>query len=479
MTIRVQILEKLKDGIPLETIRKDYTGKAALYGALEDYFIWVKPKVSEYQEKLQINDAKILEGYTQLEEIGSAIGKANTERDKVAEELAEKRREFDRLRHEEVETRKRYETTSSQIKSLAGRGLTEEALSRILGMEYSSGGELLERVSTSEKYSTLLRGLEDVKQEFNDIKSETMFLVGERKRIGEQVVSERNVLDELRRRSLTYEEANTFVQAFISEGYDSEILLGLLEVLKSLAISGHKRVSVKRLIDGLSSVRSLEELESAILHKKAEFARLQSSIDAATGELEALRDDTLAMIDSSRKSATKEIGDMHSSYMDALVQMNEAYERGLLGYRDGQAAQLSDFRKRAEETITKLTTEMSSKMNREMQQIQALIANYERQILRWGAEKEEQGRLGSALKYGRMLDEASVDFDLAKNFPMSLIDRLLSFVVVWIRHHLPDEKVRPSKGVAELDIHIADYTDYRILALIHIISDYFNTRLYM
>lgn len=476
MTIREQILEKLKAGVHWNEIKKEYSGRSSLYGALDDYIIWIEPKVTEYQEKLQDYDVKLMERYSELEETGSAVTEARAERVKVITDIEEKRRELASLKHEEAETSKRYDKVNSLLKSLTGRGLTEGALSQILEMEYSSGNELLERASTSDKYSTLLVELDDAKREFNEIKSETVFLVSERKRIEEQAASEKNVLDELRRHRLMYEEANSVVKSFITEGYNSELLLSLLEALKSLAITGQKRLSIKRLIDGLNSARSLEELDSAILRKRAELKQVQYSFDAASGELEAIRDNTLAVIASSRKSATKEMRNMHSAYMDALAQMNEEYEKGLLGYREGQETQLSNSRIQAEEKIAELTTETTSRINGEILKFETRIANYEQQIRKWGAEKEEQGRLGVALKYGRMLHEASMELDLAKKFPISLIDRLVLFVLVWIGHNIPDEKKRPSKDTASLDVHIQDYTDYRILALIHIISEFFSTR---
>ena len=122
---------------------------------------------------------------------------------------------------------------------------------------------------------------ESLSKENIDLKAEYDETETRLQEIRREIDSQRNILDEAKRRTQIFNEAVEVVKSFFREDYDTEILQGLKTALNNLAVKGQPKTSIKRLLEGLGNVRELAKLEAAIEEKKVELAKTEGELNNA------------------------------------------------------------------------------------------------------------------------------------------------------------------------------------------------------
>lgn len=140
--------------------------------------------------------------------------------------------------------------------------------------EANSGPELLSRIQTAEKHDRIKKELGCLEKRNDDLKGEIRSLEAQKKSIEEQKISERNMLDEMKRKTASYKETVETVDSILKEGYHPGDLKSMALGLKVFGIKGDPQGSVTRLIEGLKDVKDVAVVEEKLRRKQEELANV-------------------------------------------------------------------------------------------------------------------------------------------------------------------------------------------------------------
>jgi len=185
MTIKTEILEKLRKKTPLVEIRRDYRSQSQLYEAIREFFGETEEIVEEKQKELEMIAGDLLESKDELDriniekvEISGKIQQLAKTKEKLVEEVAGKTAELGRL--------------NAGMKELLAKGFTPEILSEIMAIESRSGPNLLSQIKTVEEYKQIKKELSNLKKSKAALEGTVQNLRVKKEKLEKRLRSERN-----------------------------------------------------------------------------------------------------------------------------------------------------------------------------------------------------------------------------------------------------------------------------------------------
>jgi archaellum component FlaC len=438
-----QILDDMRKCTPPEKI--DDSSKSGYYKA---YTIW-KPEANATYKKIS-NDIQTAQ--SQKASISNEIKKCNAELVGARNTLAQEKAELERtqatkaaLKDDVNELQARSDAFESRLADLERRKITEKVIEAVAISDVTSDIELLARVKTAKDAQSLAKEnekLEANRIEFtNNVSKEAAKLEATK----HETQSELNRRDEFRRINELYLALLDLLFDFFKRGYTLEHFRLLLSGLKKLEIVGQPRNSIKRLLDALEKIRTLEELDAAIQIKEATLATLQGTINELQGIIVAYRDGAVVSLNQVSTTATKKMDALLNQY---LASMNTLQDRVV-----NNLSQMSTATQAERDTIMQFFTGEVRKAKNEVLNIHSMVTQalqmYKGEVQEWGEIRKESGRYEQLMQNTSALLAATKDPNIIKKLPPEFVVSLLRGIDVYVQVRLPDAETLPSQTLNE------------------------------
>jgi len=478
LTQRELVFERLKAGETVKDIRDDFSSKSSIQAGIVLYLDWGEGKVSEIQGEIIELEAAITEMDSERKRLSEAIGEAEGKKDALDGETSRLRGEMSSLENMYLVKKREFDEWTVKLDSYLERGVTEDAISRIGKLDFGDSDELLERIATVEDHQRLLRNSKLLGDLYLKKLKEKQELDVILKKIKEEVDSETNSLDELFRRRRVHEEVYSVVQGFLGEGYDTDTLLSILEALRGLRVKGQPNTSIQRLVDGLNGFQRLSELEEACRKKESELTKVCDELLEAQATLKGIRFTVLKEIEDVKKRSIAKLEDQVSKAEGLSEDIRDKIRQDLNVLKEEQRANYEELSKLAVKNITTIHNEAVSEIQKASSRAQASLTKYENMIREWGREKEEQGKLGETLEYAKILENILVDASSAKNLPVYFLERVVHATYYWVNYNSPEAMIRPDQKTNQMERNLRTINDYKVLALLNLVHNYFSDLIY-
>lgn len=416
-TKKEAVFERLKAGEHFRDIKKEMGGGGSAYDGYRMYWEWVEPRVVELQSQLAGLERDVEEKERERVEVSKEVEEATGKREALEKELDAKRSELERLKMWLAEVRSELAEADTALTGLRAKGLTPEAIARIGRVDFGEGDELLERIGTVERHQELVTASKVIM----DLKQQTIpeyqGMLSELKDLEEAVNSERNALDEVRRRRSLHEEANNVVEGFLLEGYDADMLLSLLEPLKALSVKGQPMTSLTRLVTGLNDYRLLKEIEDAIGARQTELSTLEGELQESQATLRAVKEHVLGEIEDAQNRSIEQMYKEASVAMKYIKSLRDLNKLSITELKDSSITSLRKVRETHEKEldqskdalmgyIGQVSSTAQTEIQRVTQSLQATLIAYEKVIREWGEAKEESGEYKEYFPLARIIHDA-------------------------------------------------------------------------
>jgi predicted nucleic acid-binding Zn-ribbon protein len=198
--IRDEILQDLRNGMPWDEVKRKYSSQSQMYEAFRIFSEEMEKRLNEGRENLRKVQEKLSKANDDFQSVQS-------KKTKVADEVAKLRQERDQLKAEVGNMTEKRDQLCLEVKRLKKEGYTPEILKKLKLADAKSGLELLSRVQTAEKHDELQSEVGGLEKKNSNLKSEIRALEVKEKSIEQQIISEGNVLDELKRKTASYKRA--------------------------------------------------------------------------------------------------------------------------------------------------------------------------------------------------------------------------------------------------------------------------------
>ena len=167
-TKKMAVFDRLKDREIFSEVRKEGGSGSTFYEGLRMYLDWAEPRVGELQSQLADLEHGVEETGEEHVKVLGEIEEAARKRDALEELVGARSGEFETLKVWIAEVRSDFTELNRARDDIRGKGVTDEAISRIGRIDFGEGEELLECISTVERHQELLmsnRILEDVSKD--------------------------------------------------------------------------------------------------------------------------------------------------------------------------------------------------------------------------------------------------------------------------------------------------------------------------
>jgi hypothetical protein len=104
------------------------------------------------------------------------------------------------------------------------------------------------------------------------------------------------------------------------------------------------------------------------------------------------------------------------------------------------------------------------------------MKEYNKAVNEWGETKAIQARLGEFIKYGEIIHDIYENKTAAREIPLEIIVRLAHVVFFWVSNQIPDAVMSPDQGTRRIDGDLYSLREYRILALMDMVTKYLSVR---
>ncbi|MGD0496453.1 MAG: hypothetical protein ABSB28_10545 [Candidatus Bathyarchaeia archaeon] len=389
MSVKGRVKEDLHAGKPWDVIYKRYRSKSQIYEGLTEWFEEVKGEITAKQDEAAGLDAKV-------EDLTSRVKGASTEHAGLLEKSEDLKEKCEQLSESvsSLEQRKATLDThlnnlTSKIDDLASRGVTLEVVERIHTAQFESGEDLLGRVQTAQAHVRLREDEEKLRISKEKLEGTVNSLEGTVKGLQEKVTSAENKLDTVRDETAIYGTAVDAVKQLFRAGYKVEDISALREGLKVMEIKGDPEMSLKRFVDGLQRVKSLETLRKQNEEEKTKLEAIRRDRRAVEAELTSMKDTTVKALNEAREAAVTEV----------------------------------------EKVEQEATAE-----------IRGVLTNFKEDLKEWGEIKAEAGKLGDLIDLAyRLMGIKTVSPEILGKVSTSEIASLMERIWVWTTVRLPNE----------------------------------------
>ena len=156
LTQHQRVFERLMAGETIEQIRKDISGSSALQRGIQAYNERMQKDIPELQRAIREleNSRKNLDD--DLQRLSNEVKKKVSEKKDLGTKINKERKKLEWSKKRNVDESNRFNKMIDSQEELRKRGLTDKTVERIGKVDFGEGDELLERISTVEKYHILL-----------------------------------------------------------------------------------------------------------------------------------------------------------------------------------------------------------------------------------------------------------------------------------------------------------------------------------
>ncbi|MGD8545230.1 MAG: hypothetical protein PVH12_03540, partial [Candidatus Bathyarchaeota archaeon] len=279
MTIKEEILDKLRKGVPFSEIKRNFRSQSKLYEALRLYLLETDSIIAKRYDELHETERKLTELRTQHDEeikqkreISREVEKLQERKEKLVKTNDQRRLELDLI--------------TNDLQKLMKNGIDTTLLSDIIKINERSKGHILARLSSADEYYKIKKTTAKLKKEKTMLEKSIQALNKGKKTIQEEISSETNSLDEIRARTTLYKQALGVVLDFLGSGYSVDDFRSLRHAVEVLGVTRDPVMTFNRLLQGLSRQKELFSLNLEVGKARKKLERLKKAVIMAQSELD-------------------------------------------------------------------------------------------------------------------------------------------------------------------------------------------------
>ncbi len=449
-TQKERSLEMFREGKTLDEVI-EVTSLSTAKRGLEEYLPEAREEVKRLNQKFRDLRARIKESQNKQEKMEQDIVDATHEISDKQKQRSSLKGTLEKLAHEVTSLKQELESIEKSLQDLDQQGLTQERLTHLNEMDVTSWQDLLDRVSTSQKYEKLVEKNQSIETEVEGLISEKLKLEESLIRIGEEVKSGENRLDQTRRENSLVLDSVEILSEFLESGYTSEVLRELLLRVRQLSIRGEPVASVKRFLTRMGSVKEYEELENQIARKSEELEAIKRNLSETRGTIRALRNDALKPIQATQEEAIKSINSVAEEASQEIVSRSEVVGDLLkeIWHEAVKAITIQEVSGR--KAIGERQDQLAKALKEAYDRTFKVLDRLDEDIVRWGQIREEIG------KYTSDIQRADLILGITKNpraittIPPLMTSQLLAGIVNYVTAKYPNVKVKAPDKVEKVE----------------------------
>jgi len=424
MKLKDEILAELRNGTPIAEIRRNFRSQSQLYEAIREFLEKADEIVEETRDRLAKGDLALTEARAELDSV-------NREKEQVSVEVQELVDAKEKLSGEVRDNAEELAVLSADLQELQARGFTSEIVKEIKAVQDRWGPDLLREVKTVEKHRQLAKEVSGFSKEKTKLTRMVKDLETKRRKMREELVSEKNRLDELMVQTATYKDAVDMVHFLFSEGYSSQDVESLKHGLDMLGIKGDPLLSVRRLVEGLSKQKGLASLNENVIAKRQELTTLDGELAVTVGRLEAEKEGTLKAIEEVKLASVAAITDT-AAHGNAAIKAERAT---------------------AETQIRQVSREIRADLA-ELSKLQ-----------------QQRGELKKSIEGGIAFLGILESPEVLTKVSLPLVVQLFERLRLWCEMNVHDVMIRPSREVQNKDYRFSIYNVYKVSVLVELVYE--------
>ena len=391
-------------------------------------------------------------------------------------------------------TQHKLDVMNIQLQALHEKGISPTLISRIYSMETESGEDLLERVTTSQTYTTTRRTLEEAtknlvykRDEFNKV-GKTLT------RYRSNITLTKNELDQARKETMTFRKAVEVTEAFLEDGYSIPTLKHLRAGLNGIALKGKSQQSVNRLILGLQNVKSLRKLDDIIEEREKTLQMLNSNINQTKGELDTYQQIVLKTLNDAKKQALSELNDLRIVAVLSTTKIRDVVEKEMKAFDFLRMSQLKNINQKIMDSLNnskKIANSITEYLDDEVNRVSAkLRENITTTTHQWQEDMDKWNTLKDKIREQEILGKYSVHLlSFLKSSPIEIITIPIEIIaqlmerIYWYTHlKFPDVLAQPSNRVSQLSTtpslggDLLTMSEYKLSALALFLKEEYEKR---
>lgn len=441
-----KVFGRLKSGEDWDNILKD-SGKSSVYKGVTLFFNWVGPQIKTLQTSIKTNEDKIANQNSKITQLDTEIDSKEAANTKLEEKQQLIMKKNEELSSQVDSTQKRLEELESGLTKLGEKGISREVIEAITTSDISSPDELIKRVDTENKYESEKSKHEELKSANLQLENTNASLAKQQTALRAGVTYEQNSLDQAKRETTTFRNAQTVVIEAFGRGYSTENLIDLLKGLQQFELKKQPNLSVNRLLSKLGTVKMTEEREERNRALDAEYAQTKKNLGEARGQVAAIQNSYIPTLNGSLASAKNEI----MAYRKAAISDFEALA-------NSHSQTLNNLQADAEDKLAKinrLASAQASYTNEQMGTQYILLSNafkiFHGEVIKWGQVKEEMGQKAAILRTGAYFQALGGNPSLAADMPASIVTQLSVWLSVWAKKKLPEAVTLPPPYLTQIE----------------------------
>ena len=303
LTYKAEIMEMLRNNVPVKEIREKFRSRSMLYECLTDYLLELADKVEETRNATRQEQTKLQETKTKREQLTSETGSLQNH----VKSLNSKK---ESLTDAVASLHKVREALQKNVKKFRERGFTPEVLNKLREAKDIDGPELHDLLQRREKRAELKEEVASLEKKESGLISKIDTLTEKIPSIEREIASKENKLDSLEAQEAVFQDVVEVLKAAIKDGYSPQQFRTLLFWLRKLEIRGNPALSVSRLLEVVAEAKNLLTLKQEVRIVERRLDELQNSEAAARAKLESAQNLVLVCIEKAIEKGEEAIAGM-------------------------------------------------------------------------------------------------------------------------------------------------------------------------
>ena len=345
MLIWEQILEELKQGVPLEEIRKKYRSQSQIIKAFRAYVEILSQEIS----KLLVDVSGFNEELYRLKQICKQFQNEKKELSKEVQNLKEKREKLQQAIEVLIE---KVDDLQNNINEFERKGFTSKVVSILQNTWVESGDEALEVLKDRSKAERLKSKLQQLKENISNAKDTLGSLEKKIKEKSVELKSLINEVDQAKAEKILYLSVFNVIDSALKRGYTPSQLERLLVGLEKAEIKDKPGLSIERLLEIFFEAKNFVNLkkQNEVVESKVEALllderKVQSRIEFKKVIVERFYEELMEKGKETFESTGKSVEEIWLSMITGLEERIIAAEKAAFesGLKKGRAEELEQI----------------------------------------------------------------------------------------------------------------------------------------
>jgi hypothetical protein len=430
LTYKAEIMEMLRNNVPVKEIREKFRSRSILYECLTDYLLELADKVEETRNASRQEQTKLQETKTKREQLTS-------ETESLQNDVKSLNSKKESLTDEVASLHKVHGALQKNVRKFRERGFTPEVLNKLREAKDIDGPELRDLLQCREKRDKLSMQVDTLEEKEANLTRKIEILTEKIRHLDKKLASEENKLDLLEAQEAVFQEIANILKTAIRDGYNPEQLKALLLLLRKLEIQGNPALSISHLLQCLAEAKGLLHLKHEVGLAKKRLDQFLTAESEAKARVEIVQNTILLGIERSRKQGEEAI---------ASVEAQATNEVKRVASQSAAA-------------IKTLSDAFSEAINRAVNELARV--------------QEETGRLEHLAEPARLLTGIIQYPKCLKPVSPLLVEILLRNLAMWCEQEIPNCDVGAIYDVVanEFQLNNAAFPRFRISALVRLASE--------